>query len=122
MFLAFGVSVGQLSTILLVSGDNHEWSTVEFREWRASKVPCFIVDLLVPNALDPHLSTNILRDYTLEFEVRVDSTLRDLRECLTKAIKDRDYCRELLDATMEDYDEMVRVYKAKLATLRAELE
>ena len=65
---------------------------------------------------------DILRDYTLKFEVRVESTLRDLRECLTKAIKDRDCCRELLDATMEDYDEMGRAYKADLATLKVELE
>ena len=39
---------------------------------------------------------------------------------MTKAIKDRDCCRELLNATMEDYDEMGRAYEAKLATLRAE--
>ena len=59
-------------------GDDYEWSTIEFREWRASKYPCFIVDLSVPDLLDPHLVPNILRDYTLEFEVRVESTLRDL--------------------------------------------
>ena len=39
---------------------------------------------------------------------------------MTKAIKDRDCYRELLDATMEDYDEIGRAYGAKLATLRAE--
>jgi len=65
---------------------------------------------------------DILRDYTLKFKVRVESTLRDLRECLTKAIKDRDCCRELPDATMEDYDEMGRAYKVDLATLKVELE
>ena len=81
--MAFGVSVGQLSTILLVSGDNHEWSTVEFREWRANRDPCFIIDLSVLNPFDSRLLANILRDYTLEFEVRVESTFRDLRECLT---------------------------------------
>jgi len=33
----------------------------------------------------------------LKIEVRVESTFRDLRECLTKVIKDRDYCKEILD-------------------------
>ena len=56
-----------------------------------------------------------MRDYTLEFEVRVESTFRDLRELLV-------CCRELLDATVEDYDEMGRAYEVKLTTLRAELE
>ena len=56
-----------------------------------------------------------MRDYTLEFEVRVESTFRDLRELL-------DCCRELLDATVEDYDEMGRAYEVKLTTFRAELE
>ena len=48
--------------------------------------------------------------------------LRDLRECLIEAIRDRDCRKELLDATMEDYDEMGRTYEVKLATLRAKLE
>ena len=65
---------------------------------------------------------NILGDYTLEFEVRVESTLGNLRECLTKAIRDRDCYKKLFDASMEDYDEMGRTYKAELATLRADLE
>ena len=77
---------------------------------------------MVLDPLDPRLLTNILRDYALEFEVRVESTLRDLRECLTKAIKDRNCCRELLDATVEDYDEIRKAYEAELATLRAELK
>ena len=65
---------------------------------------------------------DILRDYALEFEVRVESTIRDLRECLTKAIKDWDCYRELLDTTMEDYYKMGRAYEVELATLRVELE
>ena len=88
----------------------------------ASKDLCFIVDLSVLNLLDPRFLADILRDYALEFEIKVESTLRDLRECLTKAIKDRDCCRELLDATMEDYDEMGKAYEAKFATLRAKIE
>ena len=65
---------------------------------------------------------NILRDYALEFEAIVETTLRDLRKCLIEDIKDRDCCRELLDATVEDCDEMERAYEATLTTFRAELE
>jgi len=104
------------------SRDDHEWSTVEFREWRARRDPCFVVDLSVPNPLDPRLPVDILSDCALEFRVRVKSTLRDLRECPKNSIRDRDCYRELLDATMEDYDEMGRTYEAELANLRAKLE
>ena len=102
--------------------DDHEWSTANFREWRASRDPCFIVDLSVPDPLDPCLSIDILRDYTLEFKVKVKSTLRDLRDCLTKAIRDKDCCKEILDFTIEDFDEMGRTYEVKLSTLRVELK
>ena len=71
-------------------GDGHKWSTAEFKEWRASRDPCFIVDLSVLDPFDPCLPTDILRDYALKFEVRVESTLKDLKECLIEAIKDRD--------------------------------
>jgi len=64
----------------------------------------------------------VSRDYALEFEVKVKSPLRDLRECLTEAIKDRDCRKELLATTVEDYDEIKRTYEAELATLKAELE
>ena len=60
-------------------GDDYEWSTPEFREWRANRDPCFIVDLSILDPLDPRLPVDILRDYGLEFE------FRDLRECLTEA-------------------------------------
>ena len=63
-----------------------------------------------------------MRDYVLEFEARVESTLRDLRECLIEAIKDRDHCRELLDTIAEDYDEMGRAYEAELTTFIAKFE
>ena len=33
---------------------------------------------------------DILRDYTLEFEIRIEKALIDLREFLREAIKDRD--------------------------------
>ena len=65
---------------------------------------------------------DILRDYALEFEVSVESIIRDLRECLTEAIQDWDRYKEILDAMVEDYDEMGRAYEAELATLRIKLE
>ena len=63
-----------------------------------------------------------MKDYALEFEVRVENTLKDLRECLKKVSKGSDCCKELLSSSMEDYDEIWRTYEAELATLRAELE
>ena len=64
-------------------GDDYEWSIIKFKEWRATKDLCFIIDLSVLDPLDPRLPADILRDYALKFEVRVESTFRDLRECLT---------------------------------------
>ena len=69
---------------------------------------------MVLDPLNLHLPVDILRDYALKFEVKVESTLRDLRECLVKAIRDRDYCKEILDAIMEDFDEMGRTYMVEL--------
>lgn len=40
----------------------------------------------------------------MEFEVRVESTLRDLREYLSEAIRDRDCYREAFDAIVEDFN------------------
>ena len=37
----------------------------------ATRDPCFIIDLSVPDPRDLHLSTNMLKDYTLEFKVKV---------------------------------------------------
>ena len=64
-------------------GDDYEWSIIKFKKWRATKDLCFIIDLSVLDPLDPRLPADILRDYALKFEVRVESTFRDLRECLT---------------------------------------
>ena len=41
---------------------------------------------------------------------------------MTEAISDRDCYRELLDTSVEDYDEMGRAYEAELTALRVELE
>ena len=45
-----------------------------------------------------------------------ESTLRDLRKCQTEAIRDRGCCKEILDATVEDFDEMGRTYEAEYTT------
>lgn len=102
---------------LTCPGDDFEWSSADFRDWRATRDPCFIIDLSVLDPLDPRLPNDILKDYTLEFEVRVESPLKDLRECLTETVRDRDYCKEILDNTKEDFDEMGKTYEAELATL-----
>jgi len=99
-------------------GDNYEWSTTEFREWRATRDPCFIIDLSLPDPLNPRLPVDILRNYTLEFEVRVESTLRRLRECLVEAIRDRDWGKETFNVFIEDYDEMGVTYETELVALR----
>lgn len=68
------------------------------------------------------LPIDILRDYTLEFEIRVERALVDLRECLKEAIRDRDYCREIADTIMEDSEEISSMQESELAALRAELD
>ena len=52
------------------------------------------------------LPADILRDYTLKFEIKVEMALSDLKECLKEAVRDRDCCRELADTLMEDIEEM----------------
>ena len=52
------------------------------------------------------LPADILRDYTLEFKIRVERALTDLKECLREAIRDKDCCREIADTLMEDIEEM----------------
>ena len=75
-------------------------------------------DLSSPVLPEFPLPADVLRNYTLEFEIRVEMALIVLRE----AIRDRDCCRELADTLMEDIKEMSSAHKSELATLRAELE
>ena len=70
---------------------------------------------------DMPLPTDVLRDYTLEFEIRVERALADLRECLREAIRDRDCSRELVNTLMEDIEEMSSVQERELVALRLEL-
>ena len=87
----------------LCSRDDQEWFSIEFRVWQDTRDPSFVFDLSSPVSSKLSLPADVLRNYTLEFEIRVERALMDLRECLKKAIRDKDYCREL-------------------ATLRAELD
>ena len=68
-----------------------------------------MLDLSSLVSIDMPLSTDILRDYTLEFEIRVEKALADLRECLMEAVRDKDCCRELANTLMEDIKEMSSV-------------
>ena len=79
-------------------------------------------DLSSPVLVELPLSADVLGDYTLEFEIRVKRAFMDLRECLREAVRDSDYCRELVDTLMEDIKEMSSAHESELATLRVELD
>ena len=64
----------------------------------------FDLSLLV--STDMPFPVDILRDYTLEFKIRVKRTLTDLKECLREATRDRDCSRELVDTLIEDIEEI----------------
>ena len=78
-------------------------------------------DLSSPVSDELPLPADVLRNYTLEFEIRVERAFMDLKECLKEAVRDRDHCRELADTYMEDIKEINNAHKSELATLRAEL-
>ena len=98
------------------------WFSIECKVWRDTRDPIFLFDLSSPVSAELPLPANILRNYTLEFEIRVEKAFMDLRECLREVIKDRDCCRELTDTIMEDIEEMSSVHESKFATLRVELD
>ena len=68
------------------------------------------------------LLVDILRDYTLEFEIKVEMALVDLREYLREVVRDKDCCRELANTLMEDIEEMSSVQKRELVTFRSKLD
>ena len=84
--------------------------------------PCFMFDLSSLVSTELPLPADILRDYTLEFKIKVERALMDLRECLREAVRDRDCCRELVNTLMEDIEEMSSVHESEFATLRAKLD
>ena len=100
--------------------DDQEWFSAEFRVWQDTQDPVFVFDLSSPVSIDMPLPANILRDYTLEFEIRVERALADLRECLREAVRDRDCYREIADTLKKDIEEMSSVQESELAALRAE--
>ena len=91
------------------SRDDQEWFSAEFRVWRDTRDPVFALDLSSPVPTDLPLPVDILRDYTLEFEIRVERALVNLRECLREGVRDKDYCRKLADTLMVDIEEMSSV-------------
>lgn len=58
--------------------------------WRDTRDPSFVFDLSLPGWAELPLPAGVLRDYTLEFEIRVEWALVDLRECRREVVKDRD--------------------------------
>ena len=90
----------------LCSRDDQEWFSAEFRVWRDTKDPNFVFDLSSPISAKLPLSADVLRNYTLEFKIRVERAFIYLRECLNEAVKDRDCCKELVDTFMEDIKEI----------------
>lgn len=59
--------------------DNQEWFSTVFRIWRDTQDLVFVFDLLLPVSTDMPLPVDILRDYTLEFKIRVERAFADLR-------------------------------------------
>ena len=102
------------------SKDDQEWFSVEFKVWQETKDSSFVFNLSSPVSAEMPIPANVLRNYTLEFKIRVERALMDLRECLREAVMDRDYCRELADTVMEDIKEMSSAHESELATLKAE--
>ena len=89
--------------------------------WRDTRDLILVLDLSSLVLTDMPLSADILRDYTLEFEIRVERALVNLRECLREAVRDKDYFREIANTLMEDIKEMSSMQENELATLRVEL-
>ena len=86
--------------------------------WRDTSNPSFVFDLSSLVLAELPLPADVLRDYTLEFEIRVEKALMDLRE----AIRDRDCYWEMANTLMEDIEEMSSAHEGELATLRAKLD
>ena len=58
--------------------------------WQDMRDLVFVLDLSLPISTDMPLPADILRDYTLEFEIRVERAFEDLRKCLREAVRDKD--------------------------------
>ena len=106
----------------LYSKDDQEWFSAEFRVWRDTRDLVFMFDLLLPVLTDMPLPVDILRAYTLDFEIRDERALTNLRECLRKAVRDRDCNRELANTLMEDIEEMSSVHENELTAFKEKLD
>ena len=89
--------------------------------WRDTRDLILVLDLSSLVLTDMPLSADILRDYTLEFEIRVERALVNLRECLREAVRDKDYFREIANTLMEDIKEISSMQENELATFKVEL-
>ena len=58
--------------------------------WQDMRDLVFVLDLLLPVSTDMPLPADILRYYTLEFEIKVERAFEDFRECLREAVRDKD--------------------------------
>ena len=110
------------STSLFVLGMTRSGFFAEFRVWRDTRDPSFVFDLSSPILVELSLPADVLRDYTLEYEIRLKRALIDLRECLKEAVKDRDCYKELANTFIEDIEETSNAHDSELATVRAELD
>ena len=110
------------STSLFVLGMTRSGFFADFRVWRDTRDPSFVFDLSSPILVELPLPADVLRDYTLEYEIRLKRALIDLRECLKEAVKDRDCYKELANTFIEDIEETSNAHDSELATVRAELD
>ena len=109
-------------TSLFVLGMTRSGFFAEFRVWRDTRDPSFVFDLSSPILVELPFPADVLRDYTLEYEIRLKRALIDLRECLKEAVKDRDCYNELANTFIEDIEETSNAHDSELATVRAELD
>lgn len=72
----------------LCSREDQEWFSTKFIVWGDTRDPSFMFDLSLPASAELPLSTDVLRDYTLEFKITVEWALIDLGDFLRKAVGD----------------------------------
>ena len=105
----------------LYSKDDQEWFSAKFSVWQDMRDPVFVFDLSSPVSTHMPLPADILRDYTPEFKIRVERALANLRKCLRKVVRDRDFCKEIANTLMGDIGEMNSMQRSELTASRAEL-
>lgn len=106
----------------LCSREDRKLFSAEFRVWWDTRDPSFVFDLSSPISFEMPLPADVLRDCTLEFEIKVKRDLADLREYLREVVRDKDCCRELADTIIKDIEAMNSTQENELATFRAELD